>query len=72
MILTISLLAITILCLAFATTRVIGIVGLFLLLNVFPLTTTAAVLIGGAAFHFYQQHRRSKDDFPRKSSSRCD
>jgi len=60
MTLTISLLVTTLFCLAFASTRGIGILGVFVLLNLFPLITVTSLLIGGVAFYFYNLHRRSK------------
>jgi len=60
MTLTISLLVTTLLCLAFASTRGIGIVGMFVLLNMHPLATAGALIVGGVAFYFYHLHKRSK------------
>lgn len=58
MILTMSLLITTLVCLAFIPTRAVGIVGLFLLLNTHPFTTVIALLVGAVAFHVYQHYRR--------------
>ena len=58
MILTMSLLITTLVCLAFTPTRAVGIVGLFLLLNTHPVITVFALLAGGVAFNVYQRYRR--------------
>ena len=60
MLTTLSTLIATMVCLAFTTTRAVGIVGLFLLLNTNPLTTVTAILVGCLAFYIYQKHTRSK------------
>lgn len=60
MTLTISLLVTTLLCLVFASTRGIGIVGVFVLLNMHPLVTVIALVAAGVAFYFYHLFRRSK------------
>ena len=57
--LSISLLVTTLLCMAFATTRVFGIVGLFLLLNLYPVATAVTLTILGIAFLIYQLRKRS-------------
>ena len=54
MALTLSLLLTTLLCLAFAATRVFGIVGVFLLLNLYPVSTLAILAaVGIAAYYFH-------------------
>lgn len=60
MTLTISLIVTTLLCLAFATTRAFGIVGLFFLLNMYPVPTVTAFLFGCVALYFYHHCIRSK------------
>lgn len=58
MVLTMSLLITTVVCLVFTPTRAVGIVGLFLLLNTHPFITVMALLVGGVAFNAYQHYRR--------------
>jgi len=58
MILTMSLLITTLVCLAFIPTRAVGIVGLFLLLNTHFYFTVTSLLVGGVAFNIYQHYRR--------------
>ena len=53
MALTLSLLLTTLLCLAFAATRVFGIVGMFLLLNLYPVSTLAVLTVVGIAAYYY-------------------
>ena len=53
MTLTISLLVTTLLCLAFAATRVFGIVGVFLLLNLYPVSTFAGLAAAGVAAYYF-------------------
>jgi len=54
---TLALVVCTALCLSFSTTRGLGILGTGVLILLFPVVTTAIVLMGGVAFFIYQRHK---------------
>jgi hypothetical protein len=56
-----TLLVITLLCLAFAPTRLIGVVGLALLFYLYPLLCTALLILGGAGWFFIQHHNKENN-----------
>ena len=56
---TVAVLVATLLCLAFDSTRWIGVAGAALLAYLYPLSFTALVVIGGVAFYYIHYHQRS-------------
>ena len=56
---TVAVLVATLLCLAFNTTRWIGVAGAALLAYLYPLSFTALVVIGGITFCYIHHHQRS-------------
>ena len=52
----IAVLMASLVCLAFAATRIIGVVGLLVLLYLYPVFFVAIALLGGVAFYFYYRH----------------
>ena len=54
--LTISLLTTTLLCLAFASTRSFGVIGVFVLLNLFPSITLPVLLTAGVVFYLVKHN----------------
>jgi len=51
-----ALIVCTVLALSFASTRGIGILGMGILILLFPVITTAIALLGGIAFFVYQRY----------------
>ncbi len=47
--------AISLLCLAFNTTRLIGVIALTLLSLMYPLLLIALLVLGGVIFYFYHK-----------------
>lgn len=54
-----TLLFVCLMCLAFPSTRSIGVVGIALLVLIYPLLLLGFVVLAGVALYFIQQHRRS-------------
>jgi hypothetical protein len=55
-----TLLVITLLCLAFAPTRLIGVAGLALLFYLYPWVVTALLIVsGGGLFFFHHQNKEN-------------
>lgn len=57
---TLTLLLVCLMCLAFPSTRSIGVVGIALLLLIHPLLLLGFAVLSGVVLYFIQQHRRSK------------
>jgi len=69
---TLALVVATPLCLAFATTRWIGISGIALMFILHPLLCTALLILGGVVFYFTHFHKRSTHHDQPKLPSECD
>jgi len=57
--LTLTLVCVFLVCLVFASTRFIGVVGFALLFLLHPLLFLAFLCVGAIAFYFIHQHNRS-------------
>ncbi len=67
---TLAVLAATVLCFAFDTTRWVGVVGTALLFYLHPVSLTALLVLGGAAFFLTCYYKRKKHELPRLDSRR--
>ncbi|MEW6119224.1 MAG: hypothetical protein AB1593_03950 [Pseudomonadota bacterium] len=53
-----ALVVTTAICLAFSSTRGFGVLGVFLLFNLYPVLSTLLLAIGGVAFAIYHSRRK--------------
>ncbi len=54
-----ALVVATLLCLTFNATRAIGVAGAAVLVFLYPLLSTALLVLGGVAFYFIHHRKRS-------------